>query len=104
MLAGRGRVRGTDAVAFASDATVMGGAMGEAGCGVIVAAYEHALADGVPIVGIWHSGGARLPEGVVSLHAVGEVFAAMTRASGQDPPDLRRRRRRRPAVRPTARH
>ncbi len=85
MLAGRGTVRGTEVVAFASDATVMGGAMGEVGCGVVVAAYEHALAAGVPIVGIWHSGGARLPEGVVSLHAVGEVFAVMTRASGRIP-------------------
>ena len=85
MLAACGTVRGTDVVAFASDATVMGGAMGEVGCGVIVAAYEHALAAGVPIVGIWHSGGARLPEGVSSLHAVGEVFAIMTRASGKIP-------------------
>ncbi len=85
MLAARGTVRGTDVVAFASDATVMGGAMGEVGCGVIVTAYEHALTAGVPVVGIWHSGGARLPEGVSSLHAVGEVFAAMTRASGKIP-------------------
>jgi acetyl-CoA/propionyl-CoA carboxylase carboxyl transferase subunit len=85
MLAARGTVRGTDVVAFASDATVMGGAMGGVGCGVVVTAYEHALAAGIPVVGIWHSGGARLPEGVVSLHAVGEVFAAMTHASGRIP-------------------
>ncbi len=85
MLAARGLVRGTPAVAFASDATVMGGAMGEVGCAVVVRAYEHALEAGVPVVGIWHSGGARLPEGVVSLHAVGEVFAIMTRASGKIP-------------------
>jgi acetyl-CoA/propionyl-CoA carboxylase carboxyl transferase subunit len=48
-------------------------------------AYERALRDKVPIVGIWHSGGARLAEGVVSLHAVGEIFAIMTRASGKIP-------------------
>jgi acetyl-CoA/propionyl-CoA carboxylase carboxyl transferase subunit len=36
-------------------------------------------------VGLWHSGGARLREGVVSLHAVGQVFAIMTRASGRIP-------------------
>ncbi|PRY63752.1 acetyl-CoA/propionyl-CoA carboxylase carboxyl transferase subunit [Knoellia remsis] len=85
MLAGVGTVQGTPVVAFCSDATIMGGAMGVAGCKVILAAYERALADGVPVVGIWHSGGARLPEGVVSLHAVGEVFAIMTRASGKIP-------------------
>jgi len=85
MLAARGTVAGRAAVAFASDATVQGGAMGEAGCDVILTAYERALADGVPVVGLWHSGGARLREGVVSLHAVGQVFAIMTRASGRIP-------------------
>ena len=49
MLAGRGLVDGTPAVAFASDATIQGGAMGEAGCKVVLAAYERALADGVPV-------------------------------------------------------
>nr|WP_311200629.1 carboxyl transferase domain-containing protein [Janibacter hoylei] len=85
MLAATGTVGGQPIVVFASDATIMGGAMGVAGCKVVVAAYERALADEVPVVGLWHSGGARLPEGVVSLHAVGEVFAIMTRASGKIP-------------------
>jgi acetyl-CoA/propionyl-CoA carboxylase carboxyl transferase subunit len=39
----------------------------------------------VPIIGIWHSGGARLAEGVLSLHAVGRIFHAMTQASGKIP-------------------
>ncbi|TDC53944.1 acyl-CoA carboxylase subunit beta [Jiangella ureilytica] len=85
MLAAVGTVQGTPAVAFCSDATVMGGAMGADGCRVVVEAYERALADGVPIIGLWHSGGARLPEGVLSLHAVGQIFAVMTRASGKIP-------------------
>ncbi|HET7399886.1 MAG TPA: carboxyl transferase domain-containing protein, partial [Intrasporangium sp.] len=85
ILAAIGRVEGQPVVAFSSDATVQGGAMGVAGCKAILVAYERALADGVPVVGIWHSGGARLAEGVVSLHAVGEVFAIMTRASGKVP-------------------
>jgi len=85
VLCAAGHVRGTPVVAFASDATIQGGAMGGEGCKAILAAYERALLDGVPIVGIWHSGGARLAEGVVSLHAVGEVFAIMTRASGKIP-------------------
>jgi acetyl-CoA/propionyl-CoA carboxylase carboxyl transferase subunit len=63
----------------------MGGAMGAEGCKVILAAYARALADDIPVVGLWHSGGARLAEGVVSLHAVGEVFNIMTRASGRIP-------------------
>lgn len=85
MVAARGRIDGTPAVAFVSDARIQGGAMGEAGCRVICTAYERAMTDEVPIVGLWHSGGARLREGVASLHGVGLVFAAMTRASGKIP-------------------
>jgi acetyl-CoA/propionyl-CoA carboxylase carboxyl transferase subunit len=85
VVAGVGLVHGVGAVAFASDARVQGGAMGSAGCAAIVGAYDEALSRGVPIVGLWHSGGARLAEGVASLHAVGTVFAAMTRASGRVP-------------------
>ena len=85
MLAAVGNVRGTRVVAFCSDATVMGGAMGEAGCRVVVQAYHRAMTDGLPIVGLWHSGGARLAEGVLSLHAVGRIFQIMTQASGKIP-------------------
>ncbi len=85
MLAGVGRIDGSVAVAFASDPLIQGGAMGAAGCKVILAAYARALADDVPVIGLWHTGGARLREGVLSLHAVGEVFAIMTRASGRIP-------------------
>lgn len=84
-LAAVGRVNGSSVVAFCSDPTVQGGAMGAAGCRAIVEAYDRALADSSPIIGIWHSGGARLREGVESLDAVGRVFAAMTRASGRVP-------------------
>src|SRR5436190_100346 len=82
VVAGTGLVHGVNAVAFASDARVQGGAMSTAGCAACVRAYSEAVSRGVPLVGLWHSGGARLAEGVASLHAVGTVFAAMTRASG----------------------
>jgi acetyl-CoA/propionyl-CoA carboxylase carboxyl transferase subunit len=39
----------------------------------------------LPIIGIWHSGGARLSDGVSSLSAFGEVFSAMVAASGRVP-------------------
>src|SRR5271155_3323055 len=85
VVAGVGLVHSTSVVAFASDPRVQGGAMGTAGCAAIVGAYAEAVSRGVPIVGLWHSGGARLAEGVASLHAVGSVFAAMTAASGRVP-------------------
>jgi acetyl-CoA/propionyl-CoA carboxylase carboxyl transferase subunit len=85
VLAARGTVSGTRAVAFCTDATVMGGAMGLDGCRHIVDTIDTALRERLPVVGIWHSGGARLAEGVTALHAVGEVFEAIVRASGRIP-------------------
>jgi len=85
VLVGVGRVQGAEVVAFATDPTVQGGAMGSDGCRAIITAYDRAFADSCPVVGIWHSGGARLREGVASLDAVGRVFAAMTRISGKVP-------------------
>ena len=85
MLAGSGTVGGVATVAFASDPRLQGGAMSTAGCQTVVEAYDHAVKIGAPIIGLWHSGGARILEGVESLHGVGTVFAAMTRASGKVP-------------------
>lgn len=85
MLAGFGTISGTRVTLFATDATIQGGAMGEAGAQVILAAYADAMEHKNPIVGIWHSGGARLREGVKSLHAFGLVFNAITQASGRIP-------------------
>ena len=85
VLTGTGTIDGLPAVAFASDPRVQGGATGSAGCAAIVTAYDCAIEAGAPVIGLWHSGGARLREGVESLHAVGTVFAAMTLASGKIP-------------------
>lgn len=85
VLVGVGSVHGAEVVAFATDPTVQGGAMGNEGCRAIITAYDRAFADSCPVVGIWHSGGARLREGVASLDGVGRVFAAMTRISGKVP-------------------
>src|SRR6266699_604328 len=74
-VAAQGLIDGTRVCAYASDPTVQGGAMGDVGCKAILVAYEKALAEEVPVVGLYHSGGARLAEGVLSLHAVGRVFA-----------------------------
>jgi acetyl-CoA/propionyl-CoA carboxylase carboxyl transferase subunit len=81
----RGEVDGTPAIAYATDATRMGGAMGIEGCRHVVDAIDTAVRERVPVLGLWHSGGARLAEGVVALDGVGQVFAAMVRASGRVP-------------------
>ncbi|ABD12838.1 acetyl-CoA carboxylase, carboxyltransferase component (subunits alpha and beta) [Frankia casuarinae] len=85
VVAGQGLVGGNEVVAFATDPTVQGGAMGRDGCARIVHAIESAVRMNCPVVGIWHSGGARLQEGVASLDGVGRIFAATVRASGRIP-------------------
>ncbi|MEO9139057.1 MAG: carboxyl transferase domain-containing protein [Jatrophihabitans sp.] len=85
VVAARGKVNGSPAAAYCTDATVMGGAMGSAGCRHIVDTIDIAVRERTPVIGLWHCGGARLAEGVESLHAVGEVFQAMIRASGRIP-------------------
>jgi acetyl-CoA/propionyl-CoA carboxylase carboxyl transferase subunit len=85
VMSARGQVDGAPVVAFATDATRMGGAMGNDGCRHIVEAIDLAVRERVPVIGLWHCGGARLAEGVVALDGVGQVFAAMVRASGRVP-------------------
>ncbi len=81
----RGRIDGAKVIAYCTDATRMGGAMGSAGCRHIVDAIDTAVRERLPVIGVWHSGGARLAEGVEALDGVGNVFAAMVRASGRIP-------------------
>ena len=85
VVVGLGTIRGVDVIAFATDPDVQGGALGVEGCAAIARATDLAVQQGIPVVGIWHSGGARLREGVASLAAVASVFGAQTRASGRIP-------------------
>ena len=85
MIAATGKIKGNKVVVFASDATSKSGALGIEGSNVILAAYREAMSYQLPIIGIWHSGGARLSDGVLSLDAFGQVFNAMVLASGRIP-------------------
>jgi acetyl-CoA/propionyl-CoA carboxylase carboxyl transferase subunit len=80
-----GRINGARVIAYCTDARKMGGALGAAGSRRIVEAIEIAVRERCPVVGVWHSGGAKLADGVESMNAVGQMFAAMTRASGRVP-------------------
>ena len=59
---------------FSQDFTVFGGALGEAHAEKIHKIMDLALSVGVPIIGLDDSGGARIEEGVVSLHGYGGIF------------------------------
>jgi acetyl-CoA/propionyl-CoA carboxylase carboxyl transferase subunit len=85
VFAAHGTINGASVVAYCTDATVMGGAMGAEGCRHIVDTIDTAVRERCPVIGLWHCGGARLAEGVEALHAVGLVFQAMIRASGRVP-------------------
>jgi acetyl-CoA/propionyl-CoA carboxylase carboxyl transferase subunit len=80
-----GLIDGVPAVAYCTDATAKGGALGAAGAQRIVEAIEAARQAERPVLGIWHSGGARLADGVESMEGCGRMFAAMTAASGRIP-------------------
>jgi acetyl-CoA/propionyl-CoA carboxylase carboxyl transferase subunit len=85
VLAMKGRIDGVDVVAYSTDARVMGGSMTARGCRRIVEAIDTAVRERSPVIGLWHSGGARIAEGPEALDGVGRVFAAMIRASGKVP-------------------
>ncbi len=85
VVTGWGEVDGRPVAAFAQDATVFGGALGEAHAGKIVKAMENARKAGIPIVGFNDSGGARIQEGVMSLGGYGEVFYRNVALSGVVP-------------------
>jgi acetyl-CoA/propionyl-CoA carboxylase carboxyl transferase subunit len=85
VVTGWGEVDGRPVCAFAQDATVFGGALGEAHAMKIVKIMETARKAGVPIVGLDDSGGARIQEGVMSLGGYGEVFFRNVELSGVVP-------------------
>ena len=85
VVAGFGRVNGRPVYVFAQDFTVMGGSIGEMHAEKIVRTIELAVKSGVPVIGMWDSGGARIQEGVAALHGVGRILNAIIQASGVIP-------------------
>lgn len=80
-----GQINGREVIVFTNDPSHQGGSLGAAEGKVIVDAYAIAMEKQCPVIGIWHSGGARLQEGISSLKAFGDIFSVMTHASGKIP-------------------
>src|SRR4051812_46171817 len=80
-VAGDATVEGSPVMVYASDPKVRGGALTVDGCGHIIDAIQAAIRRDIPVLGVWHSGGAALQEGITSLDQVARMFAAMTEAS-----------------------
>jgi acetyl-CoA carboxylase carboxyltransferase component len=85
VITGFGTIDDRRVCVFSQDFTVFGGALGEAHAEKIHKVMDLALSVGVPIIGLDDSGGARIQEGVVSLHSYGGIFYRNVRASGVVP-------------------
>ena len=85
VVTGWGRVDGRPVAVFSQDFTVFGGSLSEAYGEKICKVMDLAVRNGMPIVGLNDSGGARIQEGVVSLGAYAEIFLRNTLASGVVP-------------------
>ncbi len=70
---------------FAQDFTVAGGSLGLMHARKITKIMDLAIKNGMPLIGINDSGGARIQEGVNSLAGYGEIFYRNTMASGVIP-------------------
>jgi len=85
VVTGWGEVAGRPVYVYAQDFTVLGGSVGAVHGQKICKVMDLALANGVPLIGLNDSGGARIQEGVDALAAYGEIFYRNTIASGVIP-------------------
>lgn len=85
VVTGWGKIDGRQVYVFAHDFTVFGGSLGEVFAEKVCKVMDLAIQNGVPIIGINDSGGARIQEGVVSLAGYTDVFYRNVEASGVIP-------------------
>src|ERR1700691_469275 len=85
VITGFGTIDGRRVCAFSQDFTVFGGALGEVFAEKIHKVMDLAESIGVPMIGLNDGAGARIQEGVVSLHSYGGIFHRNVRASGVIP-------------------
>ncbi len=85
VVTGYGTINGRPVYVFAQDFTVFGGSLSESHAEKICRIMDLAMQNGVPVVGLNDSGGARIQEGVVSLGGYADIFYRNTLASGVIP-------------------
>lgn len=85
VVTGYGKVDGRPVYVFSQDFTVFGGSLSETHAEKICKIMDLAMKNGVPVIGLNDSGGARIQEGVSSLGGYAEVFWRNSMASGVIP-------------------
>ncbi len=85
VITGFGEIDGRKVLVFSQDFTVFGGSVSLMHARKIVKLLQLAIRNGVPIIGLNDSGGARIQEGIKSLGGYGEIFLHNVLASGVVP-------------------
>ncbi len=85
VITGYGQIEGRTVYVYAQDFTVYGGTLSEMQSHKICRVMDLAVRNGVPIVGLIDSGGARIQEGVKSLGGYAEIFRRNALYSGVIP-------------------
>jgi len=85
VVTGFGKIDGRPVYVYSQDFTVLGGSLSETHAEKICKIMDLAVKNGVPVIGLNDSGGARIQEGVVSLGGYAEVFWRNSMASGVIP-------------------
>lgn len=85
VVTGFGKIEGRPVYVFSQDFTVFGGSLSETHAEKICKIMDLAMKNGVPVIGLNDSGGARIQEGVSSLGGYAEVFWRNSMASGVVP-------------------
>lgn len=85
VVTGYGTVHGKPIYVFSQDFTVFGGSLAEIHAKKIVRIMDLSIQNGIPLIGLNDSGGARIQEGVVSLGGYADIFYRNTLASGVVP-------------------
>ena len=89
VVSGYGTIAGRLIYTFAQDFTVFGGSLSETNARKICKVMDLAMENGVPLVGLNDSGGARIQEGVASLGGYADIFPAQHSGLRCDPADQR---------------
>ena len=85
MVTGYGQIDGRTVYVYAQDFTVYGGTLSEMQSHKICRVMDLALRNGVPMIGLIDSGGARIQDGVRSLGGYAEIFRRNAQYSGVIP-------------------
>lgn len=85
VVTGYGQISGRTVYVYAQDFTVYGGTLSEMQGHKICRIMDLAMRNGVPVIGLIDSGGARIQEGVRSLGGYAEIFRRNAQYSGVIP-------------------